>query len=134
MRGSRAARLGRDRAHANYFNGRLVTAYEASPVKRQRSTNAQLDVIDQAIIQAVEDDHPVSLRGVFYRVVSAGAIEKTEEGYDLIGRQLLKLRRAGAVPYSSITDGTLHPAAPHQQRHRRDVDGRRGILPTRALA
>lgn len=89
-----------------------MTAYEASPVKRQRSTNAQLDVIDQAIIQAVEDDHPVSLRGVFYRVVSAGAIEKTEEGYDLIGRQLLKLRRAGAVPYSSITDGTRYILRP----------------------
>lgn len=55
---------------------------------------------------AVTDEHPVSLRGVFYRVVSAGAIDKTELGYRTVGRQLLKLRRAGVVPYDWITDGT----------------------------
>jgi hypothetical protein len=62
--------------------------------------------VDDAIIQAVTAEHPVTLRGVFYRVVSAGAVEKTEKGYDLIGRELLKLRRAGVVPYDWITDGT----------------------------
>jgi len=46
------------------------------------------------------------LRGVYYRVVSAGAVDKTEASYRLVGRQLLKLRRAGQVPYSWITDGT----------------------------
>jgi hypothetical protein len=43
---------------------------------------------------------------VFYRVVSAGEVEKTEHGYRLIGRQLLKLRRAGAIRHDWITDGT----------------------------
>lgn len=83
-----------------------ATVYPAYPVKRHRRTNAELAAVDQAIIRAVEEDYPVSVRGVFYRVVSAGAVEKTDADYDLIGRQLLKLRRAGAVPYSSITDGT----------------------------
>lgn len=83
--------------------------YRPSTVKRTRSTNAQLAVLDEAIIAAVEVEHPVSLRGVFYRVVSAGAVEKTEEGYRRVGRQLLKLRRSGEVPYGWITDGTrLH--------------------------
>lgn len=82
------------------------TVYGASPVKRRRRTKADLAVVDQAIIQAVRDDHPVSLRGVYYRVVSAGAVPKTEKGYKLVGRQLLKLRRAGTIPFSSITDGT----------------------------
>lgn len=62
--------------------------------------------MNAAIIDAVESEHPVTLRGVFYRVVSAGAIEKTEHGYRLAGRQLLKLRRAGAIRYDWITDGT----------------------------
>ena len=47
-----------------------VNVYEARPVRRRR-TKAQLADLDDAIVQAVEDDAPVSLRGVFYRVVSA---------------------------------------------------------------
>lgn len=83
-----------------------MSAYGSSTVKRQRRTNAELDVIDQAIYEAVRDEHPVTLRGVFYRVVSVGAVEKSEAGYRLVGRQLLKLRRASVIPYSWITDGT----------------------------
>jgi hypothetical protein len=43
---------------------------------------------------------------VYYRCVSAGAAEKTEDGYRLVQRQLLKLRRDGRVSYADITDGT----------------------------
>jgi hypothetical protein len=80
--------------------------YGSSPVKRQRRTRAELDLVDDAIVTAVEADYPVTLRGVYYRVVSMGAVEKTEDGYRLIGRELLKLRREGCVPYHWITDGT----------------------------
>ena len=80
--------------------------YEASPVKRRRSTNAQLAELDDAIVAAVAADRPVSLRGVYYRVVSAGATEKTESAYDRVGRRLQKLRRSGRVDYADITDGT----------------------------
>lgn len=84
----------------------MTGVYGASPVKRRRRTNAELAEVDRAIIAAVEMEYPVTLRGVFYRVESAGAVEKTEAGADLIGRQLLKLRRNGHVPYDRITDGT----------------------------
>lgn len=81
-------------------------AYGSSTVKRERRSRAQLDVIEQAIIAAVETEHPVTLRGVYYRVVSAGAVDKTELAYRLVGRELLKLRRRGEVRYADITDGT----------------------------
>ncbi|MDT0263977.1 hypothetical protein [Jatrophihabitans lederbergiae] len=55
---------------------------------------------------ALTEEHPATLRGTYYRVVSAGAVEKTEAGYRLVGRQVLKLRRSGVLPYSWITDGT----------------------------
>jgi hypothetical protein len=84
----------------------MTAVYGASPVNRQRRTRAELTAVDDAIAEAVETEHPVTLRGVFYRVVSAGAVEKTEHGYRLIGRELLKLRRAGAIRYDWITDGT----------------------------
>jgi hypothetical protein len=81
-----------------------VSVYEASPVKHRR-TRAALADVDDAIYAAVELEHPITLRGVFYRVVSMGAVEKTDNGYELIGRQLLKLRRGGTIPYDWIIDG-----------------------------
>lgn len=83
-----------------------MDAYGSSTVKRHRRSNDELALVDEAIIAAVAEEHPVTLRGVFYRVVSAGAVEKTENGYRLIGRRLLALRRDNRVPYSWITDGT----------------------------
>lgn len=74
--------------------------------KRKRRTRAELDALDEAIVTAVTTEHPVTLRGVFYRVVSAGGIDKTESGYRVVGRQLGKLRRSGDVPWHWITDGT----------------------------
>jgi len=65
-----------------------------------------MDVLDAAIITACSTENPVTLRGVFYRVVSAGAVDKSEAGYQAVGRRLLALRRDGRVPYSWITDGS----------------------------
>lgn len=62
--------------------------------------------LDAAIITAVSTETPVTVRGVYYRVVSAGAVEKTEKGYSAVQRRLLHLRRVGLVPYAAITDGT----------------------------
>jgi hypothetical protein len=95
----------------------IATVYAGSPLKpkRRRRTRAELDAIDEAIVAAAADEPPITLRGVYYRVVSAGAIEKTEAAYDLVGRQLLKLRRAGRVPYSAITDGTRYVISPRTQ-------------------
>jgi hypothetical protein len=84
----------------------MTEVYSARSLKRSRRTNPNLEVIDQAIIDAVAEDAPVTLRGVFYRAESAGAVDKTESAYRLVGRQLVKLRRRGRVPYADITDGT----------------------------
>lgn len=82
------------------------SVYGPSPVRRKRRTAAELAAVDDAIVAAVEAEYPVTLRGVYYRVVSAGAVDKTEAAYKLVGRQLVKLRRDGRVAYNRITDGT----------------------------
>lgn len=84
----------------------ISDAYGPSTVKRRRRSSAELAEVDAAIVAAVTDEHPVTLRGVYYRVVSAGAVDKTENGYRLVGRQLIKLRRSGVIPHAWITDGT----------------------------
>jgi hypothetical protein len=85
-----------------------ATVYGTSPVnrRRRRSTKAELAALDEAIVHAVSTETPVTVRGVFYRVVSAGAVEKSEKGYGAVQRRLLHLRRTGAVSYAAITDGT----------------------------
>jgi hypothetical protein len=86
--------------------------YRPSTVKRARRTDAQLADIDAVILEVLQDEHPATLRGTFYRVMSAGAVAKSEAGYKLVGRQVLKLRRSGALPYSWITDGTRYIVKP----------------------
>jgi len=83
-----------------------TSVYGASTVKRSRRTNAEIANLDEAIVAAIAEDAPVSLRGVYYRCVSAGAVDKTEDGYKAVGRRLLALRRAGRVSYWDIADGT----------------------------
>ena len=92
------------------------TVYGSRTVKRARRTKAQLAELDNAIVHAVAEEHPVTVRGVFYRVSSAGAVAKTENGYRAIGRRLLALRRNRRIPYNWITDGTRWVTKPNTHR------------------
>lgn len=80
--------------------------YRTSPVKRVRRTRTELAELHDAILTVCAVDHPLSVRGVFYRVMSAGVVEKTEKAYSAVQREVLKLRRTGALPYEWIADGT----------------------------
>lgn len=91
----------------------MTPSYGARSIQRRdRRTLAELAGLDLAIIEAVQAEHPVTLRGVYYRVVSAGAVGKTEAEYRRVGRRLVDLRRAGRVPYHHITDGTRYILRP----------------------
>lgn len=100
-------RLDASVAPAAVENGSQQSAvYRTSPVKRRRRTRAEVETLDTAILTVCTEDHPLSVRGVFYRVMSAGAVEKTEKAYGAVQREVLKLRRTGALPYEWIADGT----------------------------
>ncbi|MFH8496678.1 hypothetical protein [Streptomyces coeruleorubidus] len=73
---------------------------------RVRSTQAQLRELDDVIIQVVEDNAPITLRGVYYRVLSVGAVAKTEPAYRKVGREVKRLRETGDIAYEDIADGT----------------------------
>jgi uncharacterized protein DUF2399 len=60
-----------------------------------------------AILRAFDDiGTPMTVRQMFYALVSSGAIPKTEQGYDQVGYYLLNMRRCGVIPYSFIADNT----------------------------
>src|SRR5262245_25112597 len=85
-----------------------MTVYGASGLsgQRHRRTSAVLAEIDNAISEIAEAEEPVTVRGLFYRVMSRGLVPKTERGYAVVQREALKMRRSGDLPYGWITDGS----------------------------
>lgn len=50
----------------------------------------------------------MTVRQMFYRMSTGSFVEKTEEGYRRVQRCLLQMRRAQAIPYRLLTDGTRY--------------------------
>jgi hypothetical protein len=98
-----------------------MSIYGASTIKRLRRTRAELAELDEAICAVVEAEFPITLRGVYYRCVSIGAVPKTESAYRTVGRRLLELRRHGDIPYDRITDGTRWVVRPRSYDDLEDV-------------
>jgi hypothetical protein len=82
--------------------------YGASPIKRRRRRSAvEIDDIKTAMYDVVEAEHPMSVRQVFYRLVSLGTIDKTESEYKTtVCRLLADMRRDGDLPFTWIADST----------------------------
>ncbi len=80
--------------------------YGARPIKRHRRTRGDIYGIERAIYRIVAADNPMTLRGLFYRLVSEGVIGKHESEYKNVGRYLLAMRRRGELPYHWIADST----------------------------
>lgn len=81
--------------------------YRASHIKRTRRTRAAMDDLRQAIIDITNAHRPVTVRQVFYRLVSAGLIDKTETEYKAtVCRLTLELRESGALAWTDFSDET----------------------------
>src|SRR5690606_34722955 len=88
---------------------RMSTVYRARTIKRDRRTKAQIEQLDEQIVAVLRDDHPQSVRHVFYRMTDprlAEPVEKSDRGYRHVQDRVKKLRRSGRVPYGWIADGT----------------------------
>jgi hypothetical protein len=88
-----------------------VTAptYRACPTKagagHGRRTKADVIAIRNAIIDVIKDDPPMTVRQVFYQLVTRGVIEKTEAEYQgTVIRLMTELRLNGRLPYSWVVD------------------------------
>lgn len=63
-------------------------------------------VLDWLLMVLTELEHPMTVRAVYYRVVSFGAMSKDKDGYRKITHALTRLRETGVVPYEYLTDGS----------------------------
>ena len=81
--------------------------YRAGTVKRERRTRARVDQLDAQIIAVLKEDHPQSVRHVFYRMTDPRLpepVEKSDRGYRHVQERCVNLRRFGRIPYNWIAD------------------------------
>jgi hypothetical protein len=97
------------------------SVYGTSPIKRRiRRTRTEIEALDAALVEIVEEYKPVTVRQVFYQAVNRSLVPKDEtRGYRVVQRRLVALRGEGEIPYGYIVDGTRYV---HGHRRYNDLD------------
>jgi hypothetical protein len=96
-----------DTEATNSLDARVVTAiYETSPIKRHRSTKAEVEERRKALLEIIDNGKPMTVRQVFYQATVRGLVEKAESGYGKVQVDLTKMRRDGSLPYDWLADNT----------------------------
>ena len=81
------------------------SSYRACSTKRARRTKGDMDDLKAVILDVLRDDHPMTVRQVFYQLVTRNAVEKSEKEYQqTVVRLLTQMRLSGEVPFSWIVD------------------------------
>lgn len=84
----------------------LTATSDACPTKHRR-TRAEMAVLRSALYASARDEQPVTCRRLFYVLVSAGLIAKTEGEYQrTVIRLVGEMREDGALPWNWIADHT----------------------------
>jgi hypothetical protein len=97
-----------------------VSVYGTSPIKRTRRTRAEIEALDAALIEIVDEFNPVTVRQVFYQAVNRSLVPKSEtKGYRVVQRRLVALRASQEIPHGAIVDGTRYV---HGYRRYDDLD------------
>jgi hypothetical protein len=88
--------------------GTMTTeVYNTSSIKSGRRTKAEIDTIRGAMYGIVSTNQPMTVRQVFYQLVSDGKIAKTEAEYrQTVCRMLTEMRLSGVMPFGWIADNT----------------------------
>ena len=61
-----------------------ASVYQASPIKRVRSTRAEVEARRKALLTIIEAGKPMTVRQVFYQATVQGIVEKAETGYSKV--------------------------------------------------
>ena len=80
-----------------------VMTYRACPTKRSRRTKAGVTAIRDAIVDVIGEDPPMTVRQVFYQLVTRGVIEKTEAQYQgTVIRLMTEMRLSGELRFDWV--------------------------------
>lgn len=88
--------------------------YGASAIKRRRATQAEMQERAEFLVGYASEHGPVTCRGLYYQaeVAAVPGIDKDENGYTKVQRQVLDLRRSGRLDYDMIADATRYMRRP----------------------
>lgn len=82
------------------------------PRPSKRRSKAEMERLRANIYAIAQEDHPVTVRQLYYRLVSTGEIPKTELAYKGIVKQSTNMRLAGELPFTWIADETRRMRKP----------------------
>jgi hypothetical protein len=80
--------------------------YVPSPIKRRRSTRAEVGERRRQLLRITREIVPATVRQVFYQATVRGVVDKTEAGYRIVQTDLVYLRRAALMPFDWLADNT----------------------------
>jgi hypothetical protein len=90
---------------------------QSSLTKPRRRTKIQIQKIEDTLWQILYDDHPQTVRQVYYQAVCRGVIDKTEGEYkNTVCRLLADMRRRGVLPFNWLADSTRWMRKPTSYR------------------
>ena len=75
-------------------------------IPRRYLTRADRELLHERILAVASEFQPLTLRQLYYRLVSEDTVEKTEGGYRRLMQQVKRLRRARALPWQWIVDNS----------------------------
>ena len=82
-----------------------AATYKASLTKRR--TKEDIRGLKATMTTVLEENRPMTVRQLFYRLVSMGTIDKSENQYNnTVIRLLSQMRREKIIPFSWIADST----------------------------
>lgn len=84
----------------------MSESYEACHIKRKRRSREEINELWTAIRLLLQEDNPMTVRQVFYQMAARRAVDKTENGYNLVQRNLAEMRRSGFLKFAWIADNT----------------------------
>src|SRR6476660_7563957 len=82
--------------------------YSTSPIKRKRRSRDEVYGLYGAVVDILAGyrGEPITVRHLFYRLVSRAALEKDEKAYKNLCAHLSKWRKAGNLQFDHVVDGT----------------------------
>jgi len=93
----------------------------------QKATRALLEDVDD-VLDRYSDHLPLTIRQVFYALVGAERLDKTELAYARLGEHLNRARRAGLIDFDAIRDDgvtTIHAVDYQDVEHFHENTARR---------
>lgn len=84
----------------------MTESYRTCSIKRTRRTGANLQNILNATKAVIREEKTLTLRHLFYRLVTAGVLDKTESEYGKLSGYTMSWRRSGAISWDAFIDSS----------------------------